>query len=126
MEDLVIRRLEYFGYKVSHNDLYIIRFLTEKVGNLIKIDCNISDIPRSLKLSLVDNVVGRFLLEKKTIDPKSLEFIDLETPIKQIQEGDTNITFTDATKTPEQILDELINHLISKEIDFSCYRKIRW
>ena len=93
MEDLVIRRLEYFGYKVSHNDLYIIRFLTEKVGNLIKIDCNISDIPGSLKLSLVDNVVGRFLLEKKTIDPKSLEFIDLETPIKQIQEGDTNITF---------------------------------
>ncbi len=126
MEDLVIRRLEYFGYKVSHNDLYIIRFLTEKVGNLIKIDCNISDIPGSLKLSLVDNVVGRFLLEKKTIDPKSLEFIDLETPIKQIQEGDTNITFTDAAKTPEQILDELINHLISKEIDFSCYRKIRW
>lgn len=106
MEDLVIRRLEYFGYKVSHNDLYIIRFLTEKVGNLIKIDCNISDIPGSLKLSLVDNVVGRFLLEKKTIDPKSLEFIDLETPIKQIQEGDTNITFTDAAKTPEQILDE--------------------
>ncbi len=126
MEDLVIRRLEYFGYKVSHNDLYIIRFLTEKLGNLIKIDCNISDIPGSLKLSLVDNVVGRFLLEKKTIDPKSLEFIDLETPIKQIQEGDTNITFTDAAKTPEQILDELINHLISKEIDFSCYRKIRW
>ena len=38
MEDLVIRRLEYFGYKVSHNDLYIIRFLTEKLGNLIKID----------------------------------------------------------------------------------------
>ena len=62
----------------------------------------------------------------KTVDPKSLEFINLETEIKQIQEGDTNITFSDSSKTQEQRLDEYINYLIRKEINLACYRRLRW
>ncbi len=126
MQDLVIKRLESFNYEVSHSDLYIIRFLIEKSENVVKMDCNISDIPDTLKNELVDRVVGNFLLEKKTVDPKSLEFINLETEIKQIQEGDTNITFSDSSKTQEQRLDEYINYLIRKEINLACYRRLRW
>ena len=126
MNELVINRLEWFGYEVVHSDLLTIKFIIEKIENKVKTDCNIDEIPEKLNNVLVDMVVGNFFIEKKTFDPDSLKSINFENVIKQIQEGDTNITFSDNSKTPEQRFDELINYLINKEYDFSCYRKIRW
>ena len=126
MNELVINRLEWFGYEVVHSDLLTIKFIIEKIENKVKTDCNIDEIPEKLNNVLVDMVVGNFFIEKKTFDPDSLKSINFESVIKQIQEGDTNITFSDNSKTPEQRFDELINYLINKEYDFSCYRKIRW
>ena len=126
MNELVINRLEWFGYEVVHSDLLTIKFIIEKIENKGKTDCNIDEIPEELNNVLVDMVVGNFFIEKKTFDPDSLKSINFESVIKQIQEGDTNITFSDNSKTPEQRFDELINYLINKEYDFSCYRKIRW
>lgn len=126
MMDLIISRLESFGYEVLHSDLWVIRFLIDKVENRVKSDCNIDEVPKELNNDLVDSVVGNFLLEKKTFDSDSLKSINFENVVKQIQEGDTNITFSDNSKTPEQRFDELISYLVNKEIDLSCYRKIRW
>lgn len=126
MNELVINRLEWFGYEVVRSDLLTIKFIIEKIENKVKTDCNIDEIPEELNNVLVDMVVGNFFIEKKTFDPDSLKSINFESVIKQIQEGDTNITFSDNSKTPEQRFDELINYLINKEYDFSCYRKIRW
>ena len=126
MNELVINRLGWFGYEVVHSDLLTIKFIIKKIENKVKIDCNIDEIPEELNNVLVDMVVGNFFIEKKTFDPDSLKSINFESVIKQIQEGDTNITFSDNSKTPEQRFDELINYLINKEYDFSCYRKIRW
>lgn len=126
MNELVINRLEWFGYEVVHSDLLTIKFIIEKIESKVKTDCNIDEIPEELNNVLVDMVVGNFFLEKKTFDPDSLKSINFESVIKQIQEGDTNIIFSDNSKTPEQRFDELINYLINKEYDFSCYRKIRW
>ena len=126
MNELVINRLKWFGYEVVHSDLLNIKFIAEKIENKVKTDCNIDEIPEELNNVLADMVVGNFFLEKKTFDPDSLKSINFESVIKQIQEGDTNITFSDNSKTPEQRFDELINYLINKEYDFSCYRRIRW
>lgn len=126
MNELVINRLECFGYEVLYSDLLIIKFLIDKIKNRIKIDCNIEEIPEELNNELVDVIVGNFLLEKKTFDSDSLKSINFEAVIKQIQEGDTNITFSDNSKTPEQRFDEFINHLVNRKIDLTCYRKIRW
>lgn len=126
MIDLVVSRLEGFGYEVLHSDLLVIKFLIDKVENRVKSDCNVNEVPKELNSELVDMVVGNFLLEKKTFDLDSLKSINFENVIKQIQEGDTNITFSDNSKTPEQRFDELISYLVNKGIDLSCYRKIRW
>ena len=113
MNELVINRLEWFGYEVVHSDLLTIKFIIEKIENKVKTDCNIDEIPEELNNVLVDMVVGNFFIEKKTFDPDSLKSINFESVIKQIQEGDTNITFSDNSKTPEQRFDELINYLIN-------------
>lgn len=126
MLNLVIEKLNYLNYKVTQSDLYIINFLILKEENIIKIDCNISEIPEELSFTLVDRIVGAFLREKKIADPESLNGIDLDTQIKQIQEGDTNITFSDKSKTPEERFDELITYLVNREVDLACYRRLRW
>ena len=78
MLNLVIERLNYLNYKVTQSDLYIIKFLILKEENIIKIDCNITDIPEELSYTLVDRIVGNFLQEKKIADPESLNGIDLD------------------------------------------------
>lgn len=126
MLNLVIERLNYLNYKVTQSDLYIIKFLILKEENIIRIDCNITDIPEELSYILVDRIVGAFLREKKIVDPESLIGIDLDTQIKQIQEGDTNITFSDKSKTSEERFDEMITYLVNREVDLACYRRLRW
>lgn len=126
MLNLVIERLNYLNYKVTQSDLYIIKFLILKEENIIKIDCNITDIPEELSYTLVDRIVGNFLQEKKIADPESLNGIDLDAQIKQIQERDTNITFSDKSKTSEERFDEMITYLVNREVDLACYRRLRW
>lgn len=126
MLDLVVERLNYLNYRITQSDLYIIKFLISKEESIVKIYCNISDIPAELSYNLVDRVVGNFLREKKLVDPESLEGIDLDSQIKQIQEGDTNITFSDKSKTAEERFDEIISYLVNREVNLSCYRKLRW
>ena len=58
-----------------------------------------------------------------------LEGFDLEAAVKQIQEGDTNISFAvgDGNSTPEQRLDSLINFLINGRMDeIYHYRRLVW
>lgn len=126
MLNMVIDRLRGFGIEPTAADMFILKYLLEKVKNQAKAECNLLELPKELYHQLVDVVVGNFFIEKKAFDPDSLLNIDLERVVKQIQEGDTNITFSDASKTPEQRFDELIRLLAYKEIDYSCYRRIRW
>jgi hypothetical protein len=72
---------------------------------------------------------GYFLYEKKAIDADSLKGFNLDTAIKSIQEGDTNITFAinEGSTTNEQKLDALINYLINYgEKHLVSYRCMTW
>lgn len=124
LED-VTKRLESFGYEVTEDDTWMIEFLIQKIENSIKADCNINTIPEELHEIAVDMVVGEFLLNKKSRG--QLEGFDLETAVKQIHEGDTSVTFSDGSKTPEERLDELILYLMNYgKGKFSAYRCIKW
>lgn len=120
----VKQRLEKIGYEFTESDDFILNFLIEKVETVIKNNCNISVIPDELKSIAVDMVVGYFLKEKKSTAIETILGLDL-TAIQSIREGDTSVTFANAT--PEQKLDKMIDYLIfGNEKTLVSYRCMKW
>lgn len=129
MLDDVIQRLASFGYEVTDADNWILNFIIQKVENHIKNTCNILEIPDELYQIAVDMVCGNFLYEKKAVNPDSLTGFDLDAAVKQIQEGDTNVTFAigEGSSTPEARLDAFISYLSSYgEKDLISFRCMKW
>ncbi|MCX7715039.1 MAG: hypothetical protein N2171_04860 [Clostridia bacterium] len=128
MFDDVKARLESFGYTVTDNDTALINFCIEKVQHHINNQCNTDIVPDGIYKIAVDMVCGEFLFVKKSTGQLTLSSINLDTAVKSIQEGDTNITFAigEGSSTPEQRLDSFINSLRNPTADFIAYRSIRW
>lgn len=127
MIEEVKARLASFDYEVVESDEYVLTFLIQKVENHIKNITNCFQVPEGLFNVAVDMVVGEFLFNKKSIG--SLEGFNLEAAIKQIQEGDTSITYAigEGDLTPEQRLDLLIDHLMNRgKNELLSYRCIKW
>lgn len=125
--ELVLGRLESLSCALNKDDGWLIGFAINKVENYIKNSCNTASIPDGLKFVAVDRICGEVLQNMKQTGRLD-ETFNLETAIKQVQTGDTNVVFaTDASQSPEQRLNQLISHLIdSGKGEFVCYRKIRW
>lgn len=129
MLERIKERLQSLGYTVKDSDDIAINFAMQKVENTIKNDCNISAIPDGLIHIAIDMVVGEFLMSKKTFAPNDLLNFNLDSAVKQIQEGDTNISFAvgEGSKTDEQRLDSFIDYLLNYGRDeFITYRRFRW
>lgn len=133
LED-VTARLASFGYVVTEADAWVLGFIIQKVENHIKNDCGVYDsvtltivIPAGLHEIAVDMVVGEFLLSKKSTG--QLTGFDLSAAVKQIQEGDTSITYAigSGDSTPEQRLDMLISYLMNHgKGELASYRCFKW
>lgn len=129
MLKMVKDRLKSFGYELQKDDEITLNFCIQKVENTIKNDCNTLSIPDGLVNIAVDMAVGEFLTAKKTFSPGSIAGLDLDFAVKQIQTGDTNVTFSvsEGSMTDEQRLNAFLNYLLTYgRSEFSCYRKLRW
>lgn len=126
MLEEITERLASFNYTVTESDSWMLTFLIQKVENHIKNVTNLSAVPEGLGNIFIDMVVGEFLLNKKSTG--DLEGFDLEAAIKQIQEGDTSITYAigEGDLTPEQRLDLLINYLMDHDKELISHRCIKW
>ena len=127
MIEEVKARLASFGYEVGESDEWMLTFLIQKVENHIKNICNVSTIPEELLNIAVDMVVGEFLFNKKSTG--NLAGFNLEIDIKQMQEGDTSITYAigDGDLTPEKRLDLLIDYLMNRgKNEIISHRSIKW
>lgn len=127
----VLKRLETFMYefKEGTNDDWLIAFAISKVESHIKTVTNCKNINSNLIAIAVDRVCGEFLYSKKQTNQLSELPLDLETAVKSVQIGDTNITFAigEGTTTDEQKFDALIAYLVNKgENEILCYRRISW
>ena len=126
----ILRRLISFGYTPSEADSWMITFCMQKVENHIKNSCNISEIPDELKEIEIDRICGEFLFSKKQTNQLNADNgFDVEMAIKQVQAGDTNVTFAvgEGSETLETKLNVLISYLMNYgEGDFVCYRQIKW
>lgn len=124
MIEAVTKRLESFGYIVVDADAddWVLGFIIEKTVNHIKNNCNVLEVPEGLFEVAVDMVVGEFLQWKRASN--QLTGFDVDAAIKQIQEGDTSITYGD---TPDAKLDFLISYLMNSGANnFATYRTIKW
>lgn len=129
MLERIKERLQSLGYTLKDSDDIAINFAMQKVENTIKNDCNVSTIPDGLTHVAINMVVGEFLMSKKTFAPNDLLNFNLDSAVKQIQEGDTNISFAvgEGSKTDEQRLDGFIDYLLNYGRDeFITYRRFRW
>lgn len=125
----VKERLKMLGYKIKKEDEMLLTFSIHKAEDTIINDCNVSQIPEGLTSVAVDMAVGEFLKAKKTFSPNDIGGLDLDYAVKQIQTGDTSVTFAsgESSLTPEQRLDSLINYLLTYgKKQFACFRKLRW
>jgi len=130
LED-VKTRLKSLGISVSsdpnNQDEILLNFSIDKVTNHINNQTNLSEIPQGLHEIAVDMVVGEFLYAKKSMGALSVETLNFEAIVKQIQEGDTNTVFAiEANSTPEAQFNAFISYLQHNETDFVRYRVMLW
>jgi hypothetical protein len=128
-KDDVIKRLASFGYTYNAAEFWVLDFVIDKVTNIIKNNCNISDIPAELYEIAVDMVCGEFLLGKKNGGQLDGFDVDLNsTLLKSVQSGDTSVEFgAGNTKTAEERVDLLINWLLNANRgQFATFRKLKW
>lgn len=126
----IVIRLQAFKYSVQENETSILDYLILKVissiNNLTNQFYTADTIPQDLYSVVVDKVVGEFLLFKKnTGDIPSLDLSPVE---KQIQAGDTSITYAvENITSPEKMYDLLIDYLISsRDKELMKYRRLVW
>ena len=126
----IVIRLQAFKYSVQENETSILDYLTLKtissINNLTNQFYTADTIPQNLYSIVVDKIVGEFLLFKKnTGDIPSLDLSPVE---KQIQAGDTSITYAvENITSPEKMYDLLIDYLISsRDKELMKYRRLVW
>lgn len=124
--ELVLRRLDDFGYEVTEADAFGIAFSVQKSEINIKNDCNITEIPEGLYHTLCDRACGDFLSVKYQTGKLNLAELDLDAAIASVSEGDTSITF-DKTTTDEGKFNVLVSALsASGRGNLACYRSFKW
>ena len=122
-------RLAAFGLTLTEADSALLALAVEKAEWTVKNDCNVPEVPEGLLPVAADMSAGEFLRVKKMFGTDFLteSGLDLEQAVKQIQLGDTTVSFSGDSQTPEQRLDVIIDALLkSGRGEFACYRKIRW
>lgn len=130
IQEGIVIRLQAFKYNVQENETSILDYLTLKtissINNLTNQFYTADTIPQDLYSIVVDKIVGEFLLFKKnTGDIPSLDLSPVE---KQIQAGDTSITYAvENITSPEKMYDLLIDYLISsRDKELMKYRRLVW
>jgi len=116
VRDDVIKRLTSLGYTFNEaKDGWVIGFVIDKVTNLIKNECNISEIPDGLYQIAVDMVCGEFLKAKKASGDLGGFAAELNSAALQKEsQGDTSFSWAvDKTQSAEERLDSLIAHLLN-------------
>ena len=127
MEEKLNELLEALELTELENDpltAYVLSSVTERLLN----ETNLSELPEGLACLGAELALGELLRLKKSMGALDIEGLNLDAAVKQLQEGDTNITFAvEATASPEQRLDALIAFLTSDRMrEVIRYRRLVW
>lgn len=126
LREKVLELLAALGVEGAATDP-LLPFVIQAATSAIVDATNLSAIPNELLIAGVYNATGQYLKLKK--DTGQLQGFDLSGAVKQIQEGDTSITFAigEGDMTPEQRLEGLLAWMMTFGKDqLYRYRKLRW
>ncbi len=126
MREEAVKLLAALGVTVPDSDA-VLDFVIRGVEETIRNETNQKGVPDGLKTAAVYMAAGQYLLVMKGAG--KLEGFDLEAAVKQIQEGDTSVTYAvgEGTKTTEQRLDALLSWLAGcGREQFPRYRRLVW
>lgn len=126
MREAVLAMLRALGVSGADGDP-LLDMAIESARQRIKNLTNLREVPEGLRGVAVSMAAGEYLRMKKGAG--QLEDFDLGMAVKQIQEGDTSVSFAvgGGSSTPEQRLDNLIGTLINARMDeIYRYRRIAW
>ena len=131
MLDLVKLRLANLGFPISNEpgnlDFNLLAFAIEKVEFYILARTNLKLIPDELTNVAIDMAIGEFLFAKHASGQLDLSHINFEAVIKQVQDGDTNVTYAVSDSySPEAMFNLFIERLRHGEVKWSDYRVLTW
>lgn len=130
IEDGIALKLRILKWEEQEDDSQLLELLIEKVidgiNNFTNQNYTLETIPSTIKNIVIDRTIGEFLFLKK--NSGALPEIDSKIIEKQLQVGDTSITYvTEGILTSEQRLDKIINYLINiGEKDLIKFRRLIW
>ena len=126
-KEAIKSRLTQLGYTPTDADDSQIEFELTKMVNYTLNYCNIQEIPEIIENRLIDRVCSEFLFYKK--NSGTLTDFDYDTVIKQLKEGDTQITWAvgQGEDTPESRFDRFVKQL-ERGYDkwITPHRRLRW
>lgn len=124
--EMVLNRLDSFGYQVKEEDAWMIGFTMQKVESHIKNECNIPEIPDGLIHIAVDMVCGEFLMNLFSLG--KMDDIQITQTISSVKLGDTTVSYnTNGAVDKVGLFTNMMNDLIhGKEGELVCYRKMYW
>lgn len=124
--ELVLKRLDSFGYTPSEEDVFCIGFSVQLVENSIKNDCNVTEIPEGLVRIAVNMACGEVLSSLYRAGRLSIENLELDGAIASVKAGDISVSFNNSTSDDGKFTTLLTLLQNSGRGDFACYRTLRW
>lgn len=126
LTELVLQRLDSFGYTPTEADVFCIGFSVQKVENSIMNDCGVAEVPEGLTNIAVDMVCGEVLGTLYLTGKLSMDDLDLDGAIASVSAGDTSVSFDNST-SDEGKFNTLVQLLKDGgRGELACYRTIRW
>lgn len=121
----VIERLKGLKYTAVETDYFNLGFfITRSILKLLTFT-NQKYVPVELRASLIDYIVGEFMLFQIENDVLPENFFAETDSVKSIKEGDTEVTFAGGGKSARDVFLTLLAGLTSRE-EWLCYRRLKW
>lgn len=120
-------RLELLGFPPETGDADVMEGLLSDASRKVMAEIGICSLPEGLESLVIDLAAGQYLFIKKAAG--TLQGFDGQMAIKQLQEGDTSVTYAigDGARTPEERLDMLVENLRTIPPGLAAaWRKMRW
>ena len=125
--ELVLKRLDSYGYEAKESDAFVIGYSVQKVENNIKNDCNIGDLPERLTNVVVDMACGEILDTLYRTGGLDVGSIALDGAIASVSLGDATVSFDNTATDNSGTFTALINNLKeSGRGELVCYRTVKW
>ncbi|MBR6313025.1 MAG: hypothetical protein IKR49_00105 [Clostridia bacterium] len=124
----VVLRLESFGVHVLSDNDFALQYAIDRAKEQILNDIHHAQMPDGLKHTFIDMAAGYYLADRKAFGQLGDGGADVTAAaVKQIKEGDVQVTFADDVQTPEQRLDALIHTLTHPDpAQLTRFRRLSW